>query len=622
MDFLATNLETLLPRALQRYCYTNQKMSSRNYDQIKILVPLKQVGSRRNFVSFFGYTQLNGKLIHSFLEDTTKNLSAIDLLGNSGGFGVLEVSNSGGRAFTDISAQYPIFVYHSNGSFILSNNLNLIRETARQNGIGLKASTCALKFTLGTGVGFGNGTSLEDVSLLKPREVASFQFDGKFELYEAFKPYEVYVSDRSYEEALVAAEEELASKVNSILDLNLPNTVVDLSGGVDSRLTLSLFLKYADREQFQVFCSGSSQSPDRKVADYIIEKYGLTPSSTILNNQIEDIDYLMSCRKGVFKYAGMRLKDHPDIGPLSQPNTARISGAYGEMASGIVPIEAIRALRKEGARGFAKTWVNARGFKSSFLTRDAHTEIINLIQAEVQRLLDEGIPEHQLDQVLYYENRSRHHFGVAYRFNNDVRIHIPPLNSISLIHCGNDLPFNLLRHRKVPFDLISRFGGLELAMAPMARDRWSRQVVPQEWRAEYEDIERITEKSAPLANLPIEFGKSIGFTRVHRNRYKSAAVMKSFSRGARFEMLDFYRDVIFTKAEQLDVNDPYWDAVDRENLFSVCKLDLEELLNHSVEKQTSFIGNFANLAHSLFWHTGDVEPSAIQPQLSNVSAFG
>src|SRR5690606_18330365 len=117
----------------------------------------------------------------------------------------------------------------------------------------------------------------------------------------------LYASDEDYRELLDRAEQRLRQTAIAVCESPVKEVVCDLTGGVDSRLTLASFLAIGQRRRVRVFCTAKYPRADRIVVDHLANKYGLRGATVALDNQLHDLSFEDKARRGVFRTFGLKL---------------------------------------------------------------------------------------------------------------------------------------------------------------------------------------------------------------------------------------------------------------------------------------------------------------------------
>jgi hypothetical protein len=611
LDFILTNLPEIDTGDLSTVLYEAADLRVHDFGRARLVCGKAPAAAGQMLVIFSGYAIRDGRVIHHLKHADHPSLGVDALAGSDGVFSVVEYSRDRIRVLSDPTGQYAVFALRKGKAFAVSNNINLIERLAAQNGLDPRRSGVPLAFTLAVGTNIGTPSSMDDVELLKPLHLFEVDADGRLSETRYADRRSVYTSASTYQDDLAAARAHIRSVCQGILGLGMDRVAVDVTGGVDSRLVLAFFMNAVGKDGFEVLNIGRAPNPDRLVADHFVAKYGLRAGRFADHSVDVFPDPDESSRIGVFRYAGMRLKDTPDISTLRRGKIARVSGAYGEMSYGLASVDAIEALLQSGPAAYAAAWVDGRGFNTSMLTRDAYEFVKASIAGIVGDIIHSGVPMHQVDEVFYNENRARNHFGFAYRFNNDVRVHIPPLNTLTFAKCCSHLPYRKTRNRLVAFDLMLDLMGPEFTLEPMAKDKWAPGLSPLLAKVDYRKVERVKADTPPWApSAPFQWGGGAATDEAARRtsakapRWQAAETRTYRGMSGRFRQVSFYQQLGLDMVERIAGNDPIWDLIDRNKLTAALRMAPDALMSAKVEKPRSYAGNMANVAHGLLWYAG------------------
>lgn len=558
-------------------------------------------------------------LVHHFQTMGNPGGTADDYFRLNGVYAVVDYGQADQvKVWTDPSGQYHVHIYDQDGLVVVSTNLHMLGVVVEAAGRSLHRDVTGLLFSLSYGTHFGRRSAFREVHLIPPRTMLQLGADGRLSEREYMSQTELFTSPDTYRDNIHNIREILTNTANATLDLR-QKTAVDVSGGVDSRTSLAAMLATGRKDEFAVYNLSQRPSPDRLVPEVIVSKFDLTPTDAKVGNQTEDYTMQDRVGRGVYRFCGMRNIDQPDIGELVMPNLTRISGGYGELGYGPAPTKSVWGLKRDGPPAFADNWVRRRTPAEMFLRPDAVDWVADCVTEKVSEALDGGIPLQMIDTVVYAENKAPHHFGMAHRHFNDVRVHIPLLNLMELVQAGTRLKIAQVKNRKVHFDLILELSGPDLALIPLDK-KWGQAAVPERLIPHWEQVPKVTVNTPPMAK-PFRQSRAGSFASNQPTPREMEFSQKMRKKGlnARFQNAPRYLELLSDTFDRISPQDDIWDILDRNQLERDISQSDDELIACAQEMPYR-VGRYAMLAQGLIWYTGQEQPYSVGEDGSGFNA--
>ncbi|PFL70500.1 hypothetical protein COJ36_02795 [Priestia megaterium] len=169
-----------------------------------------------------------------------------------------------------------VFYYRSRSITVFSTDIDSIVSVLSSVGISLQKSMDYLNEVIGTGNGGFFESSYEEIQALKPFEYVT-STNNSFSINEYSWKQDFFSSDKSYEEQLTLAVEEIKNNIQAVSNYkHVAHKISHLTGGFDSRLVLAGILGTDSGQSYRFFCSGRPNMPDRYTAERLCSEFGLT----------------------------------------------------------------------------------------------------------------------------------------------------------------------------------------------------------------------------------------------------------------------------------------------------------------------------------------------------------
>ncbi len=366
---------------------------------------------------------------------------------------------------TDPLGQYPLYTYHDGDAFCVSNNVHLLVEVLKRNGIHLKRSIDVFGYFVTQGSGALDCTGYDEVKLLEVGSRIVVTKDCRFVLKKIDAPSLLY-SDRPYRELLDEAAGEILDNVRALSGGDFRFRICDLTGGMDSRMVLAAILNLGERDRFIFHTKGGRNDPDVNVAEFLRQEFGLASAKGQVDTLALGSPFEELCRT-VARVGGLFSMNYV-VGRYDEENANDMSfgGGMGELmrhfwssgpAGGELntPLQAIVSMMQGRSGVLAKALAGRQ-------QRHIAEFGIDAVKSGVR-------PEHA-GHLLYLKARTRYHFGVWWAASTRAKFH--PLYSPSAIKAAFALPDEERINNRMGFDLMGRLY-LRLRDIPFAEKSWS-----------------------------------------------------------------------------------------------------------------------------------------------------
>lgn len=211
--------------------------------------------------------------------------------------------------YTDQLGSHSIYYYDDNGKFIVASQLNYITEVLKECDISLKEDLHGVHCILDWGYLIDNSTSVHNVKRLYPGEyiiLCEKKVDVKL-YYIANYNFENRTIDEYIERLDIAFTNAIKRIVNKSIE-NGYKTVIDISGGLDSRLIAYRAVELFGRKHFTGFHFSQEGSIEQKVAFEVIKKLNLESFYHMMdtNDFLINMKEVMTLNNGSSYYIGFQ----------------------------------------------------------------------------------------------------------------------------------------------------------------------------------------------------------------------------------------------------------------------------------------------------------------------------
>ena len=517
------------------------------------------------------------------------------------------------RVRPDVLGQYPVFYYQAGQDFLVSDNPEMVARVLRHIGLGGEPNPLQVALNVTYGSGFGTGSSYRGVRLLPSRNEIVWDEDGGFRLREIVSRNALLEKHHgSYDDAVRTVAGRLSARCRTIaneIDAHW-HTVVDLSGGVDSRMTLAGLLRSESATRFSYFSYGDFPTqPDRHVCDMLIQKYGLGPGIHIGQNTSATYSTSAQITQGAARYFGLKPTNFADYGTVEISEYCRLTGYCGEHTRAWGPSLLQKDLVLEPAGEVAARLMVFCNLSESMLTETGLSAVRDALANYFAGLIDE-VGNKMLNQFTYIENRSRFHFGLASAVANKVRVSLDPLIDRQVISASTYLSFWQQKTNRLAYDIIATLGGKELAQHPFAEFVWNKGIGIGGYDDYAANALSVDASTPPQCREAVGMGvaevkPTVGRVETEFDRSEFSSLPDGERRTLRPSV---ERGMLLYLAEKIHGNDPVWDLVDRKHMIAAAMVDGP----HSKLKET----NISRLAASLSYYSGEAQAAPLTASVS------
>ena len=397
----------------------------------------------------------------------------------------------------DPLSQYSVFMYRHNGHFVLSNNIFLMEEYCQKSKIPLTRTLRSTAFEAGLGFGAWNNTGFNEISTLSVGH--QVQCAGG-DIRVTSDNHETFSADttQEYPELLKNAADDLQNYLRAWREHLKGDVVVfDVTGGIDSRLTLAAALSIG-WDDIGVFCT-PDKSDDHLVSNMICNRYDLPFANFPQNFDGEALSHLDLVKRAAFRQQGYSTIYNFELGKVRIKNVARIRGGYGEITRSFfnaaltktspfteVSRNVHRALNADPIfwGGFKSgTFAHRRGLaagrlanrirgQQQYFTQEFRAGIAPTILGQFKELQAIGAVDNYLVDGYYLADRARRHFGYTAQQLNRVRPSIEPLCLPAIWKAAKALDKAARSKATLAYDLFEALGQQELRDMPYQAASW------------------------------------------------------------------------------------------------------------------------------------------------------
>lgn len=370
--------------------------------------------------------------------------------------------DSGGYAFckTDAAGQDVIYYYLEGGEWAVSNSFYLLLKHLKENSAPLSfnckaARACLVEHSSAAQL-LSNHTLVNEIRVLPLGFDIRINLDGIPNGFELIKRSvgpadEKGMSSGDYKELLSDYVIDAASRTRALLSRYKDRSVIDITGGVDSRVVLAFVLMAVDDLSGLNFCSNRHREDDYAVAKKLAGEFGFD----VKNNQVR--------RDTVASREAYEIWKHGNLGvyfPVYMPNGGKAQSV----------------LRLHGAGGecyrpfYGKSAVEITGIIDKKYSSKIST---GYCRALMESLQEAGVSAVDKSSMLwhYYNFRSRFHFG-RNSFQVSNYLFFTPFSCSRLYNISRLLSAKEISQNQLAFDILYSIDG-RLVSVPFDEDNKS-----------------------------------------------------------------------------------------------------------------------------------------------------
>lgn len=359
-----------------------------------------------------------------------------------------------------------LYYYSSNerGYSMVSNRAHLLKIFLKSSGIPLTLNTSVVKCGLFSNYSFFNQQSflskglIKEINLLRLGEKL-IQKKGRLFFYKNTTFIDSLAGQRgSYNQSISDFCEKSISNLNSIFNSDcFQQHILDLSGGKDSRLCLSLLLNTTHDKDLSILVNDVPNSDDLPIAASLVTLLNLTYIEKWNCNL-----YPRSLKEGFNLWRSYFFGSYHRMGiaawsPCGENiRDVRISGAGGEVYRAFWSNSGYfsRALLNNTSMEDV-LWevINKTKIVNGYLDKDLD-EVLMCLMEEFNALPGDKLVEKIDNHYLYHRNRT--HFGLrGFSFFNEC-LTLTPLLSIDLLNASRIITHDERQNYKMFFDLYKK----------------------------------------------------------------------------------------------------------------------------------------------------------------------
>ncbi|WP_146180819.1 hypothetical protein [Thalassorhabdomicrobium marinisediminis] len=393
---------------------------------------------------------------------------------------------------------YPCFYYCDQNHYAISGNIHMLANYLSMIGVPTKRIINSFLADLTLGSGIRGGTLYENIKCIGFDEL--FVGGEKLAISRKTNLDVKNIENLNYKEVIYDFGECLASRLNCVTGMSGSKLrVVDLTGGMDSRIILAGLYKLGSLQNWYANTLFPHPNPDGNFANFFCEKYELTMSLRVSPNAPGSMEQRVA--QDIFFAQGSGIKRGLGL-HFDATSMVRIHGGYGELGGKSHDTNRFLKYRTEPTtissmiQSYVKS-VEALGHLT-ILSDDAKDWMWEVIRKEINTILGEGYTFSQIPILTYRRGRARSHFGHISALRGQNSYHPDFLNDIRLSQGALLLGAENCRHGKVNFDIIRNLAGNEIVKMPLANERWHRELFVSDSEFAALSVPPLTAKSPPL----------------------------------------------------------------------------------------------------------------------------
>jgi len=468
---------------------------------------------------FFDGYFFDAELRHAYKSDWERiNFQSITASDLGGVFTIAKLGPSNFRIETDPLGQYTLFYWRSGRSFIVSNNIHLVKALIERIGISTKPSALNVLMNIAHMTAFSTVSPLDPVRMLRPRHSLHLGEGGSFIETESVTVGQLTApKDATYDAAIDRVATRLGEHGKQLAHFSRDHAmhaICDLSGGIDSRMVLGCFLKSQSEQHVRFFSTtskeGDAPTKDRIVSDFLAQQFNLKNGPALWDSRNSSKDYTIAAKtlSGSHRYFGAVSVVFEDYGDVYVGNYGRFGGYCGEHTRSFGPSGVTDFSYSNISEQFID-YYSKRGH--GVLTAEGMSAIKAVFQPYILELLQKIDPKLAFT-LAYVENRSKFHFGTRQQIGNMFRACMTTLADPEILSLHTYLPYLHIEKNRIARDLLIAFAGKKLADAPRAHGWWPAIFFDDD--GEYQSYDRGRFKDEIARAEPISPLRSYGTIRI------------------------------------------------------------------------------------------------------------
>lgn len=455
-----------------------------------------------SFYLLFGEAILGDKFIdnESFFLDLEEPYETLKNEAR-GSFSLINYDKNELKFTSDPLSLSPIYIFDNDRLFAVTNSPMLLENMLKEEfGVVMKRSSELAAYDITIGTGAFNVTGWEKLKLIDFDSEIIVSNDGKVSFLKKKNEQSYLNPVESYEQLIEKARIDLVNNILAISKSSREKKVIDITGGMDSRLILSVVSSMGIKDSFYYYTDGEHPYPDANVALHIMEKYGLkrvkfknTVKTNIANNVLGEFSkFLYQSSGSSFMYGRVR---------SSTFERNDILAVGGGLAGGFKSTYSRRIVSEEqDVKDAASSMIINKDIVSDKFYRKVKDNFVDYFSS----LLKQGVSVKKAADWFYVLSRSRYLIGIGEETMHPVRPKVHALYSVNLIKAAMKLTENERNSGKIHFDLIKKFDE-NLLYIPFAEKKWDESLYNSD------DIKYLLEKIVPVNSRTPKIYESLSY---------------------------------------------------------------------------------------------------------------
>ncbi|MGO4296757.1 hypothetical protein [Glutamicibacter sp. MCAF14] len=405
-----------------------------------------------------------------------------------------------------------VYVYESDACKAVSSDLASLRDGLSTVGIHLEKDLTYAALYVATNTGGLAQSSYMNVRSIEPFRYLSLDVD-EFHEVEYKSLDNLSFPSYSYDELLDKAANDVIQNIEAASTHNSRAKISQLTGGADSRLVLGALLASGKETEFNFYCSGNINEPDKIISRQLSNQFDLSMTDYSGLNPMGQPDTFEDFISQPFDTTAGILSGpaHP---MLEYGDELVFSGGYGEFLRSAFD----KGQRYDGDVATAMKRIYGNTSFSEFPSRrlisePAYEFAINRFSNLISFGITRGVPEDSRLDAAYIVGRNRYFVGETTRSLSPFVARFDPLYSPYVLALGLKASLEEKASAFPLFDLMNRF---EPTLMKLPFD--SPRIKPY-----YEEVR------GPVSRVDFTYDPSIEPRMViYKHNHKSRKTMKSY----------------------------------------------------------------------------------------------
>lgn len=211
--------------------------------------------------------------------------------------------------YTDQLGSHSLYYYFYKGIFIVASQLNYVTELLKKNDVQVKEDLHGLHCILDWGYLIDNATAIADVKRVYPGEYITL--DEEIIRTKLYYISNFELKNKTIDDYIEVLDNAFTNAIKRIVNKSIENgykTVLDISGGLDSRLIAYRAVELYGNNSFIGFHFSQDGSIEQKVAFEVIKKLNLESFYYMMDtsNFLTNMKTVMTLNNGSSYYMGVQ----------------------------------------------------------------------------------------------------------------------------------------------------------------------------------------------------------------------------------------------------------------------------------------------------------------------------